>query len=84
MSTKLTLLVEESIIEDVKIYAKKQGRSISNIVEEYLKTITSTGKKDVKELHPSVKKLWGSVKLDKTNIDYDSILKDALIQKYLK
>ena len=50
MSTKLTLLVEESVIEEAKLYAKKQGRSISNIVEEYLKTVTATSKKSTTEL----------------------------------
>ncbi|MBK9737584.1 MAG: hypothetical protein IPO92_22550 [Saprospiraceae bacterium] len=84
MSTKLTLLVDESIIDDAKAYAKKQGRSISNIVEEYLKTITSTTKKDKKELDPVIKNLWGSVKISQKNINYNDILQDALIQKYIK
>ena len=39
MSAKLTLSIEEEVIEIAKQYAKKQGRSLSNIVEEYLKSI---------------------------------------------
>ncbi|MBK8245443.1 MAG: hypothetical protein IPK88_18600 [Saprospiraceae bacterium] len=84
MSTKLTLLVEESVIEEAKLYAKKQGRSISNIVEEYLKTITATSKKSTTELHPVIKNLWGSVKVSQKNIDYNHLLQDALLEKYLK
>lgn len=84
MSTKLTLLVEESVIEEAKVYAKKQGRSISNIVEEYLKTITATREKSTKELHPVIKNLWGSVKMSQKNMDYKNLLQDVLVQKYLK
>ena len=36
MATKLTLSIEEQVIESAKEYAKKQGRSLSSIVEEYL------------------------------------------------
>jgi hypothetical protein len=41
MTTKLTLTVEKSVIEKAKFYAKETGRSLSEIVEDYLVTITS-------------------------------------------
>jgi hypothetical protein len=84
MSTKLTLLVEEGVIKEVRIYAKKHSRSISKIVEEYLKSNTSISTKDKKELNPKIKDLWGSVKIDKNDINYQDILEEALVQKYLK
>ena len=40
MTTKLTLTVEKSIIERAKVYAKNTGRSLSEIIEKYLETIT--------------------------------------------
>jgi hypothetical protein len=40
MTTKLTLTVEKAIIERAKIYAKNTGRSLSELVEKYLETIT--------------------------------------------
>ena len=40
MTRKLTLTVEKSIIERAKSYAKKTGRSLSEIIENYLETIT--------------------------------------------
>jgi hypothetical protein len=83
MTTKLTILVDESIIDDAKLYAKKQGRSVSKIVEEYLKNITSTNKKNEKKLDPLVESLWGSIKLNESD-DYSDLLKDALMEKYLK
>jgi len=84
MNTKLTLSIEAQVIESAKEYAKKQGRSLSNIVEEYLKSISNTKRKTNKmEFHPLVEELCGSVKIpnDKT---YDEILGEALIEKYTK
>jgi len=39
MNIKLTLTVDKSVIKGAKIYAKSNGRSLSNIVEEYLKSL---------------------------------------------
>jgi uncharacterized protein (DUF3820 family) len=40
MNTKLTLTIEKTIIEKAKKYAKVNGRSLSDMVENYLKAIT--------------------------------------------
>lgn len=85
MNSKLTLSIEKSIIEQAKQYAANQGRSLSNIVEEYLKSVSE--KKIIKnqqELHPLVKELSGSVKLPDSDISYKELLGDALLEKYLK
>ena len=37
MTTKLTLTIDESIIDSAKAYARDQGRSLSDVVENYLK-----------------------------------------------
>ena len=85
MNTKLTLSIEQEVIEAAKDYAKKQGRSLSNIVEEYLKALAekkSTKEKD--QLSKIVKDLKGSVSLPKDSESYQELLQDALIEKYLK
>ena len=41
MNSKLTLTVEKSVIEKAKKYARSKGRSLSDIIENYLKSITS-------------------------------------------
>ena len=41
MNTKLTLTVDESIIEKAKLYAKSKGRSLSDVIENYLKLLIS-------------------------------------------
>lgn len=40
MNTKLTLTIEQSVIEKAKKYASQKGRSLSDIVENYLKVVT--------------------------------------------
>jgi len=39
MLTKLTLTIDQSVVEQAKEYAQKKNRSVSRIVEEYLKNI---------------------------------------------
>ncbi len=41
MNTKLTLTIEQSVIETAKKYAREQGRSLSDIVENYFKALAS-------------------------------------------
>jgi len=84
MNSKLTLSIEEQVIEKAKEYAKKQGRSLSNIVEEYLKSIAKIRKpKADDEFHPMVEELSGSVKISE-NTSYDEIIGEAKIKKYTK
>ncbi|MEM9856232.1 MAG: DUF6364 family protein [Bacteroidota bacterium] len=82
MSTKLTLTVQKEIIELAKAYAKEKGQSLSEMVENYLKLIT-TEKRQLKpdQLSPRVKRLRGIIKTDKP-IDYKEVLAEELTQKY--
>lgn len=41
MQTKLTLRLEEELIEQAKSYAAHSGKSISQIVSDYFKVITA-------------------------------------------
>lgn len=82
MSTKLTLTVEKSVIEKAKIYAKSKGRSLSDIIENYLKTLTSEENIDNSDLSPLVKSMKGAFKMPE-DFDYKKDLTDALSDKYL-
>jgi hypothetical protein len=46
MPTKLTLTIDDAVILVAKKYAKNTGKSLSDIVENYLKTLTSREPKD--------------------------------------
>lgn len=82
MNTKLTLTMEESVIERAKKYAGKRKRSLSDLVENYLKALTSGERKEEEKLTPTVKSLRGSFNLPK-NFNYKKELTDRLSEKYL-
>ncbi|MEM6318285.1 MAG: DUF6364 family protein [Bacteroidota bacterium] len=85
MNTKLTLTVDKAVIEAAKKYAKSDGRSLSGIIEEYLKSLVQNStEKDDFEISPFVQSLWGSVKSLPESTDYKEILAEELAKKYLK
>ena len=83
MNTKLTLTIERNIIERAKNYAKDKNRSLSDIIENYLKILTDKEKQDKNQkLNPVVESLKGSFKMPK-NMDYKKELRNRLEEKYL-
>ena len=80
MTTKLTLSVEKSIIERAKSYAKNSGRSLSELIENYLETITKESGEE--RLSPKLNKIVGSVKLPK-NFDQEKELRTYFESKHL-
>lgn len=83
MITKLTLTIEKSVIQKAKKYAKKRERSLSDIIENYLKAITEDELSEEIEITPLVKSLKGSFKAP-IDFDYKKELTNALSDKYLK
>ena len=83
MNTKLTLVLEQEIIQKAKDYAKQKNRSLSNIIENYLKSLTKEEtKKQTIKVSPIVKSLRGSFKLPK-DFDYKIELGKAIEKKHL-
>lgn len=83
MNTKLTLTIEQEVIQRAKEYAKDKNRSLSDIIENYLKILTKEEKPtELKKLNPVVKSLKGSFKMPK-NMDYNKELRSRLEEKYL-
>lgn len=50
MNTKLTLTIEQTVIEQANIYAKKKGQSLSDMVENYLRSVSHTKEQDFEEM----------------------------------
>lgn len=85
MSSKLTISINETVVSEAKQYARSQGRSLSSLIEEYLKSLVAREKGDTDlEVSPIVKSLWGSVKAIPTDSDYKDIIGDEILNKYLK
>lgn len=82
MNTKLTLTIDQSVIERAKKYARQKERSLSDLIENYLKALTTEEISKQDELSPTVKSLKGSFKMPK-DFDYKKELSDRLTEKYL-
>ena len=82
MDSKLTLNVNKDLARKAKIYARSRGRSLSDLVENYFKFLTSTTHQSKDELSPKVKSLLGSFKIP-AEFDYKKDLSSQLSKKYL-
>ena len=82
MPAKLTLTIDQSVISGAKKYAQKKGRSLSNLVENYLKTLATKDDK-ANELSPRVKRLVGAVSLP-DDFEYKSALAEELANRHGK
>ena len=82
MNTKLTLTIDQSVIERAKKYARQKERSLSDLIENYLKALTTEEISKQGELSPKVKSLKGSFKIPE-DFDYKKELSDRLTEKYL-
>lgn len=77
METKVTLRLDERLIKSAEEYAKSQHKSLSQIVAEFLSSVTSKRTKKTKSnrkgLAPITSKLVGSLKgarLDEKDYKY--------------
>ena len=82
MNTKLTLNIDNNIINKAKTYAAAQHISLSKLVEEYLKSLSSRSNDPV-FIAPITKELSKIIK-NKTKINYKNIVEDYLIAKHIK
>ncbi len=80
MDTKLTLRLEQNIIEKAKGYARLHGTSLSAIIENYLQKITDD-KEEKEKITPLVKSLSGIVDLPK-DFDHKMEYSTFLVNKY--
>jgi len=82
MNTKLTLTIEQSLIDKAKKYAKGKGRSLSDLIENYLKVMIKDDSTKVIDSTPITSSLRGSFKAPK-DFDYKKELSKGLSEKYL-
>ena len=80
MDSKLTLKLDESVIELAKQYAKKHNISLSRMIENYLQAVTARKKQTI-EISPLVESLTGVIELEQTGYKQDYT--DFLSKKYL-
>jgi len=84
MLTKLTLTIDQSVVQQAKEYAQKKNRSVSRIVEEYLKNIAMNHETTVAVTtmkSPITDSISGM--FHDSGKEYKDMLDEALQEKYL-
>ncbi|MCB9032874.1 MAG: hypothetical protein H6553_03475 [Chitinophagales bacterium] len=80
MDKKLTLSLNESVIDKAKSYAKSNNISLSKLIESYLNALTkSTNKKE--EITPLIKSLSGVIELP-SDFNEKEIYAEHLLEKH--
>ena len=83
MNTKLTLTIDETLLEKANRFADEKGRSLSRIIEDYLYAVMKDEPNRNADYSPIVKSLKGSFKAP-SDFDYTQELNKALSEKYLQ
>ena len=78
MQTKLTLRLEEQLIERAKAHAKKRGKSVSQMVAEYFALLDRDDRPEA--LAPLTRSLFGSLR--GAVVDEDTY-REHIEEKYL-
>ena len=82
MNTKLTLKLNDHVIERAKKYARNHKISLSKMVESYLDSITKEKEEGKKtSITPLVESLSGVIDLP-ADFDYKKGYSDYLVDKY--
>ncbi|MDP3441684.1 MAG: DUF6364 family protein [Ignavibacteria bacterium] len=82
METKLTLRLNNSVIERAKLYARSNRISLSKMIESYLDSLTKEKKdEDKTAITPLVESLSGVINLP-SDFDYKKEYSEYIIEKY--
>ena len=82
MDTKLTLKLDQEIIEKAKKYASDKNVSLSKLIENYLQALTSNKEQTNEiEISPFVKSLATGTKIP-ADYDYKKEYSHHLVEKY--
>ena len=86
--SKLTLVVDPSVVRRAKTYASSHRTSVSSLVEAYLRNLTVDSEDDLSEdpatWPPITRSLLGSIRSgDNADIDERELKRRRLAEKYL-
>ncbi len=82
METKLTLKLDQEVIEKAKKYASDKKLSLSKLIENYLNSLTSDKKNNIEiEISPFVKSLATGSKIP-AKYDHKQEYSNYLVEKY--
>ena len=79
MQTKLTIRLDDRLIQRAKAFSRRTGKSVSQLVADYFALLDKEGDEELESLPPITRALHGS--LAGANIDEDDYHRH-LIEKY--
>ena len=83
MNTKLTLRLDDHLIESAKEYSAQTGKSVSKIVSDFFVIIKNEKLKDSSSITPTVQSLQGILKDSKfSENDYKKHLEEKYLWEY--
>lgn len=77
MKTKLTLSIDKRAADRAKRYARKRGKSLSELLERYMNTLDPEKKPTI------VDSMVGIIRLPE-GVEPEEIIKKAILKKHLK
>lgn len=83
MNTKLTLSIDKNVITRAKNYARHKNKSLSQIIEDYLRSISNSEKNSpmLDEIPPVTQSLSGILK-GMPEIDFKNEISDYVMRKH--
>lgn len=81
METKLTLKLNDNVIERAKIYARNHKVSLSKLIESYLDSVTKQKEDKKASITPLVESLSGVIDIS-SDYDYKKEYREFLAEKY--
>lgn len=81
MDTKLTLKLNQKVIEKAKEYASNKKMSLSRIIEAYLQSLTTETDNSEFEISPFVKSIATGTEIP-ADLDYKKDYSEHLMEKY--
>jgi len=81
MDTKLTLKLNQKIIEKAKEYASNQKMSLSRLIEAYLQSLTTENDTSEFEISPFVKSISTGTEIP-SDLNHKKEYSDYLMEKY--
>ncbi len=85
MIAKLTLTIDEQVVRNAKLYAKKKNRSVSGLVEEYLRTIAIPETATIDGTAPRgpiTESVTGMFKDEYRGQEYRELIEAALLERF--
>lgn len=81
MNVKLTLNIDQDLVDQAKMYARKKNESLSSLVQNYFKFLSEKNHLEDMEISPNVKALTGIIQLEK-NFDLKNEYGAYILEKY--